>query len=331
MSNIRKTLITFARKIYCIITLAKDSHVHPSELKYNAQQASEIIFELIESNKPCMVCRYGATELTAILNYRAVNNPKISVLDVISGDSIENWWQDGIFERMEQWSGFFPSNEDTFKQFSDLMKDDASLVDVLASWRREERQIQNDLPANVKRIHLKDLEPFWCEHPWTRALKGKKVLVVHPFAELIKKQYKRRTHLFKNPNILPAFDLDVMPAVQSLGGKVSGFNSWFDALDCMKTEIDKRDYDICLIGCGAYGFPLAAHVKRQGKKAIHLGGVLQLLFGIRGNRWDNKNYAVEEWGMPIGAYSNLINEYWVRPDDNCRPMNANKVEGACYW
>lgn len=49
----------------------------------------------------------------------------------------------------------------------------------------------------------------------------------------------------------------------------------------MKDEIDKRDYDIALIGCGAYGFPLAAHIKRSGKKAVHLGGALQLLFGIK--------------------------------------------------
>lgn len=46
--------------------------------------------------------------------------------------------------------------------------------------------------------------------------------------------------------------------------------------------MDKIDYDICLIGCGAYGFPLAAHAKRKGKKAVHLGGALQLLFGIKG-------------------------------------------------
>lgn len=51
----------------------------------------------------------------------------------------------------------------------------------------------------------------------------------------------------------------------------------------MKDEIDKQDYDIALIGCGAYGFPLAAHIKRSGKKAIHLGGALQLLFGIKVN------------------------------------------------
>ena len=40
----------------------------------------------------------------------------------------------------------------------------------------------------------------------------------------------------------------------------------------MKAEINKSNYDICILGCGAYGFPLAAHVKRMGKKAIHMGG-----------------------------------------------------------
>ena len=73
---------------------------------------------------------------------------------------------------------------------------------------------------------------------------------------------------------MPDFDLITIKAVQSLGGGEQ-FQSWFDALDWMKAEIDKHDYDICLIGCGAYGFPLAAHVKRLGKKAFHLGGALQ--------------------------------------------------------
>ena len=58
----------------------------------------------------------------------------------------------------------------------------------------------------------------------------------------------------------------------------------------MKAQIDKEDFDICLIGAGAYGFPLAAYVKRKGKKAVHLGGALQLLFGIKGSRWEDPNH-----------------------------------------
>jgi hypothetical protein len=68
------------------------------------------------------------------------------------------------------------------------------------------------------------------------------------------------------------------------------------------------------------GFPLAAHVKRMGKKAIHMGGATQILFGIKGKRWDTHPV--------IGA---MYNEHWVRPALEDVPQQANKVEGGCYW
>ena len=93
----------------------------------------------------------------------------------------------------------------------------------------------------------------------------------------------------------------------------------------MKAQMDRIDYDICLIGCGAYGFPLAAHAKRMGKKGFHLGGSLQLLFGIRGKRWENPDY------NPDYNYAALMNEHWVKPSEEERPVAAKKVEDACYW
>jgi hypothetical protein len=90
----------------------------------------------------------------------------------------------------------------------------------------------------------------------------------------------------------------------------------------MKRKIDCIDYDICIIGCGAYGLPLAAHVKRNGKKSIHLAGATQLLFGIKGKRWEQ---------FLVWPYSNLFNEHWVRPGQDEKPKNASVVEGACYW
>ena len=51
-------------------------------------------------------------------------------------------------------------------------------------------------------------------------LRGKKVLVIHPFAETIQHQYEqKRTLLFKNPDVLPEFQLETIKAVQSLGGQ----------------------------------------------------------------------------------------------------------------
>ena len=99
---------------------------------------------------------------------------------------------------------------------------------------------------------------------------------MHPFSETIESQYKnKKKKLFKNSEVLPEFaSLQTIKAVQSIAGNPVGFDTWFDALDWMKSEIDKKDFDIALLGCGAYALPLAAHIKRMGKKVVHMGGVL---------------------------------------------------------
>ena len=221
---------------------------------------------------------------------------------------------------MQNWSGFFPSNETNATQFCELMLEDMKELDVLGSWLNKEYYFK-DYFKQAKQVVLEDLEPFFTPNPWTKALEGKKVLVIHPFAELIEDQYSKREFLFEN-NLLPKFELETIKAVQSLGGQSSNYSSWFEALEGMKNEIEASDFDICIIGCGAYGFPLAAHVKRIGKKAIHLGGSTQLLFGIIGKRWESFKWY---------PYSNLFNEQWVRPGDNLKPQNAEQVEGATYW
>lgn len=67
--------------------------------------------------------------------------------------------------------------------------------------------------------------------------------------------------------MLPEFaSMQTIKAVQSIAGNPVGFSTWFEALDWMKSEIDKKDFDIALLGCGAYGVPLAAHIKQNGKK-----------------------------------------------------------------
>ena len=94
-----------------------------------------------------------------------------------------------------------------------------------------------------------------------KVLKGKRVLVVHPFVESIKYQYEyNREQLFTNPDVLPEFkELILIKAVQTqANAKDPRFNDWFEALQYMKDEIDKHEYDIALIGCGAYGTCLAA-------------------------------------------------------------------------
>lgn len=292
----------------------------------NPDKASDMIYNLLNSNQPCMISRFGANELNAIVNYLGVNAKHYSIWKFIIGEQPEWWWDKGIIYCMQNNAGFFPAIPENMRRFGEMMIEDAKEVDLLGSWLKEEYLLKQYMP-NTRKIRLIDLEPFWSKKPWSRILRGKKVLVIHPFAPLIEKQYKeKRIYLFENQDILPDFNLITIQAVQSLGGKNQKFNSWFDALKYMKKQMDEIDYDICLIGCGAYGFPLAAHAKRQGKQAVHIGGSLQLLFGIKGKRWENPNYAKNF------NYNKLLNNpYWVRPTQDLKASNSDKVENGCYW
>lgn len=161
------------------------------------------------------------------------------------------------------------------------------------------------------------------EIPFTYALKDTKVLVVHPFAQTIQEQYKNHNKLFQNPKVLPHFSLQTFKAVQTLHQESDDrFHDWFEALEWMSEEISKLDFEIALIGCGAYGFPLASRIKNMGKIAIHFGGALQLLFGIKGKRWEIEQPNVGQ---------ELFNSHWVYPNKKETIKDSIKIEGGCYW
>lgn len=217
-------------------------------------------------------------------------------------------------------AGFFPINKDSTRKFHHLMTESMREVDLLGSWVKGENRYENEL-ANASICTLPDLEPYYHDDPWTSALEGKTVLVVHPFVQSIAQQYHtKRTALFRDAKVLPSFELKTIKAVQSIAGTTTQYNTWFDALRSMVEQIRTTTFDIAILGCGAYGFPLAAEIKKMGKKAVHLGGATQILFGIKGARWDDN---------PV--VSKFYNENWIRPSNNEKPANAHKVEHACYW
>jgi hypothetical protein len=194
-------------------------------------------------------------------------------------------------------------------------------INALGVWYNyDENLIAKEYCPQAELIPLQSIEPYYHTDPWSVALNGKKVLVIHPFSETIKEQYKKRDKLFFNKDILPVFELKTFNAVVSFGGEKTKFETWFQALDYMCEEIRKIDFDIAIIGAGAYGLPLAEFVRQLGKKGIHMGGATQILFGIKGARWDQHDFI-----------SKLYNEYWVRPSDKEKPNGFNKVEEGCYW
>ncbi|WP_295671478.1 hypothetical protein [uncultured Mucilaginibacter sp.] len=322
MENILNIPIRSLKGLYSKIDAESSNFGRNWKLFPVKDYANELIKNGLLADAPFMVARLGSTELACMVNYLGVKEQSKykSVKGYVTGKSPAWWWSKSIMQQMQDWSGFFPVDVGNIERFCEMMIGILPNVDVLGSWLKEEKFFNEELLGS-KKVVLEDLEPFFTPNPWTWALEGKKVLVVHPFDEAIKNQFEVREYLFGN-KLLPDFELTTIPAVQSLAREKTPYDSWFDALDSMKEKIAATDFDVCILGCGAYGFPLASFVKDMGKKAIHLGGVTQLLFGIKGKRWEN---------YIVYPYTNLYNEYWIRPGDKNRPKKAAIVESACYW
>jgi len=316
-------MLVLLRKIFIrFFGSKKPKFFNPISPDYTSQDASDIIYNTLLSNKPCMISRMGNTEFSVVHFYRedlkgVLNKYMKYVIGEI--DSLE--WPERITYKIRHNAGFFPTEPWALEQFSELMIRDIQNIDVLASIIDLENKFPKEL-TGVKRIGFEDLNAYNHKIPWTMALEGKKVLVVHPFQKSIESQYKKRELLFENKMILPKFDLITYKPVQSITGNFKDlpYESWFKALEKMQQDIAAIDFDIALLGCGAYGLPLASFIKNTGKKAVHIGGAIQIHFAIKGRRWEN------EYNL-----THLFNEHWVRPMKEEVPENYKDVENGCYW
>jgi len=322
-NNLESYFLGILRRIkFKFLGKKRNSFFNQNSPQYVFQEASDLIKKLLESEQPCMIARFGSVELDCLDCYKEKQKKTFKrYFRYINGNTNTLDWTETIRETMHNNAGFFPIDDLHLEKFSKLMLRSIDDLDVLGSWLQKENNLEMEL-SNVNTVRLTDLEPYYHEEPWSKALENKKVLVIHPFEESIKSQYAKRKMLFQNSDVLPDFHLITYKPIQSFAGNHEniGFKTWFEALDFMKKDISQIDFDIAIIGCGAYGFPLASFIKNIGKKSIHLGGATQILFGIKGKRWEL------EYDM-----SKIFNDYWIRPLDIEKPKNFLNVENGCYW
>ena len=276
----------------------------------SAIETNDFIYQGLMSEKPFMACRFGSTELNIVGTYHFHR---------------ESEYQKEI-EHVCFYSGFFPCDKELGYQFAEVMKEACTMADLFSVWYMpyEDYFVKKYTQKQTRIAYLTSFEPWKVSNPWTRALKGKKVLVIHPFEDSVKAQYLKRNLLFGDSNILPEFELKTLKAVQTLAGNEDErFDTWFDALQYMFDEAMKIDFDVAIIGCGAYGMPLAGMIKDAGKQAVHMGGVTQILFGIKGKRWEQE---------PAYTYiKDMMNDSWSYPLETEKPKSSIQIEGNCYW
>ena len=280
------------------------------------QQAGDELAKMIVSGQPLAAGRLGLFELAAMRMYEFGKKDKYKT----------------VMDNIYNCAGFFPNDIALGEQFTKVMTDAMKEMDLVAANHNLcENYFMNRYmyPGSMVSKSFDVFEVCRLAPSWTCALAGKKVLVVTSFPDSVKHQYARREMLFPGTDILPEFELSTYQALMTVGDmRDERFANWFEALDYMKCEILAMDFDIALLGCGAYGFPLAAEIKKAGRQAVHMGGVLQILFGIMGKRWDGTRIGKEiDIREDIAKY---YNENWIYPLEE-KPKEAGKVEYGPYW
>lgn len=301
-----------------------DAWSDTSRCQFTGSVGNDYVREAIASAKDGLcIAKFGTVELNNLLAFMAASHRVKGLQELyyyVRG--YQELFPVDTFASLCQNAGFFPFNIKLGDRWMRLVLDDLKAVDVLGSYQRNERRLKKELQHTVKIEIRSYIAPYLYEKPWTSVLKGKRVLVVSPFTDTVVKQYARRELLFDNPEVLPEFaELIPLKAVQSIAGTMTDYPDWFTALDSMKSQMSALDYDVALIGCGAYGMHLAAHAKRMGRIGIHTAGWTQMLFGIYGNRWLNDE----------PQFKRFINPYWVRPSAEETPAKAMTIENGCYW
>lgn len=278
---------------------------------HDAESGNNEILKHLNEKAPFAYCRYSYTEMDIMIHsttQKLFGIPMTRVmkwLDIFCGDRESNYM--GALK------------------YTALMSRAFEKADMIGIWRNlhmgdallEIQKTKDELYLS----RAESVEPFRYDMPWSSALRGRRVLVVSPFSEQIKHQYKKRKELWQDKEVLPEFILETEDAIWYYAGKRDErFKDWFEAFDYLYNRIMAHDFDVAILGCGYFGFALAAKIKEAGRQAIHMGGATQLLFGIKGKRWDNN--------PNINKY---YNEYWIRPDDRLKPEDDRNLDDGCYW
>lgn len=223
-------------------------------------------------------------------------------------------------------AGGYPQRTRTLEEFADYWRLHVlPNVDILSNWRGAKDELikrHYNAPATLIPVKLFDL----IKRPsWPSALNHKRVLVVSPFKHSILSQREKLADIWKG-----TFRLDNVDLVDVVAPPVHAHlipprtPNWFVQLGAIWSEMQRHEYDVVLIGAGAWGLPLAVLAKSAGKVGIHTGGVTQLLFGVMGKRWS-------EHGEP-----DYMNENWIYPDERDVPPNLHLApkafrDDATYW
>ena len=290
----------------------------------------------IDSN-PIVIGKIGSNELLIIYQTLCITQNKLN-------DFSPNIIREGVMT-----AGIYPASKERFISFVKLYLNAISSMNIMASWNDNILEVEEYVwdkyilePSCLDNclgiVELGSLESFYTESKywWQNLYQHKTILVISPFVNSFQiqlnmnkrdKVWKGRWNGFWSPNINFKYIKFPHPYYISSNKEKSNFPESIELLiKKYQNEIDSiGHFDIALIGTGAYSILLCDYIKTiKGKNAFHLGGGLQMMFGVYGHRWDpsfNNSTFLKEY----------INDDWIRPLPEEIPMGYKSQENGAYF
>jgi hypothetical protein len=270
---------------------------------FSAEKGNDAVHGVIAAAAPAALGKIGSLEAEAAICFlKGLDYPEI------------------LRKQMLDNVGIHPVDRASLDAFFALYVQAADQLDVLAARGHPGEMDVVNRVRNRTLVRLRSYESWLYSHPWSAALEGKRVLVVTPFARSTVTQFERRAEIWRNPRLLPQFDLRVVRMPLSPGLVPPAHKNWQERHEALLEECDRAPYDVMLVGAGGLSLLLIHHAKKQGRIGFHLGGHMQILFGITGRRWDHDR-----------VLHALQTPAWVRPSGDEAPTTVTKVEQGCYW
>jgi len=228
--------------------------------------------------------------------------------------------------------GIFPAQPDFLLEYADFYSAHVRNMDylglildtVLGPKILDFHQLPNKLIYFKDQIYDKSspTDPGNC---YLDALKGKKLLIICPFARLLKERateqifegvWQKTGKRWFHPGAVEAMEIPYGFARETH----IRFGTSIRELEAVREELDHRDFDVALIGAGGLSIPIDSFVKQMGKISLSLGGDLQVLFGVIGKRWRYK----QRWKR------DYFNDWWIDMPVHYQPKEPI-FRGEDYW
>ena len=172
-------------------------------------------------------------------------------------------------------------------------------------------KIQNEYIKLIKNINTKIIPfdalyiyNFLHETPWTRLLKGKKILIVAPHIDKIKERVKSKIY---DINLFPDCKFTFIDSPKTYSD--NGSNTIDSNIDLLMNRINdiKEDFDVALLGCNGYSNIISGLLKSINKSSIVVGNLIYMWFGV---------YTKQDLTHRSDILKINMNENWIKSDFN---------------